>query len=136
MSRKGDRTERELVNQFDRDGFGVMRAPASGAATSRELPDVLSGNGDRFYAIEGKSSSGGYIYIDGEEVISLIYFSLMFGAEPRIGARYDREDWYFLKPSDLYVTNGGNYRVSEELCNEKGVPYNDLVTEGECDAGV
>ena len=37
---KGDRRERELVNALDEAGFAVMRAPASGAATDRELPDV------------------------------------------------------------------------------------------------
>ncbi|PSP40299.1 nucleoid-structuring protein H-NS [Halobacteriales archaeon QH_6_64_20] len=44
---KGDRRERELVNELDEAGFAVMRAPASGSATDRELPDVLAGRADR-----------------------------------------------------------------------------------------
>jgi len=44
-----------------------MRAPASGSATERELPDVLAaGDGDTFYAIEAKSSAGDPIYLGGE----------------------------------------------------------------------
>jgi hypothetical protein len=42
-NRKGDRRERELVNKLDDAGFAVMRAPASGSATARDLPDGLAG---------------------------------------------------------------------------------------------
>jgi Holliday junction resolvase len=111
---KGDRRERELVNRLDDAGFAVMRAPASGSATTRELPDVLAGDGDVFYAIEAKSSAGDPIYLTGEEVEALVYFARNFGAKPRVAVRFDREDWYFFHPSDLYVTDGGNYRVKKE----------------------
>lgn len=56
--RKGEHRERELVNRLDAIGFAVMRAPASGSATDRELPDALAGDGENFYAIEAKSSAG------------------------------------------------------------------------------
>ncbi|WP_255151626.1 Holliday junction resolvase Hjc [Halorarius halobius] len=117
---KGDRRERELVNLLDDSGFAVMRAPASGSATDRELPDVLAGDGDRFYAIEAKSSSGRPIYLDGEEVEALVYFSRNFGAKPRVAARFDNEDWFFFHPADLYVTDGGNYRVKKETALAEG----------------
>ena len=93
---KGDRRERELVNRLDERGFAVMRAPSSGSATERELPDVLAGDGDVFYAIEAKSSSGDPIYLDGTEVENLVYFARNFGAKPRIGARFDRGDQQFV----------------------------------------
>ncbi|MHB9287282.1 Holliday junction resolvase Hjc [Halobacteriales archaeon Cl-PHB] len=116
---KGDRRERELVNRLDEAGFAVMRAPSSGSATDRELPDVLAGNGDNFYAIEAKSSSGDPIYLDNEEVYALVHvFAKNFGAVPRIGVRFDREDWYFFHPSDVHETDGGNYRVKKELALE------------------
>lgn len=67
-NRKGERRERELVNLLDECGFAVMRAPASGSPTDRELPDGIAGNGERFSAIEAKSSSGNPIYLDAEEV--------------------------------------------------------------------
>ena len=37
----GDTYERELVNTFDQLNLPAMRAPSSGAATTRELPDVI-----------------------------------------------------------------------------------------------
>jgi len=128
-NRKGERRERELVNLLDEAGFAVMRAPASGSATERDLPDVLAGNGEQFYAIEAKSSAGDPIYLDGGEVESLLYFSQNFGARARIGVRFDREDWYFFHPGDLYTTDGGNYRVKRETAIAEGVDFAELAGE-------
>ena len=128
---KGDRRERELVNELDNAGFAVMRAPASGSATERELPDVLAGDGEQFYAIEAKSSAGDPIYLTGEEVEALIYFAQNFGAKPRIGVRFDREDWYFFHPADLYVTDGGNYRVKKETAIADGTDFAEFVGRSE-----
>ena len=123
---KGDRRERELVNRLDELGFAVMRAPASGSATSRELPDVLAGDGAVFYAIEVKASAGDPIYLSGEEVEALVYFARNFGAKPRVGVRFDREDWSFFHPDELHRTDGGNYRVKKELALEAGEPIEGL----------
>lgn len=125
-SKKGSRAERELVNWLDENGWAVMRAPASGAATSRELPDVLCGDGTRFYAIEAKSSSDDVIYIDGGEIEDLVFFADRFGAWPLIGARFNEEygdptygedipGWYFEHPDVMYRTDGGNYRVKKDV---------------------
>lgn len=122
--RKGDRRERELVNRLDDAGFAVMRAPASGSATDRDLPDILAGNGEAFYAIEAKSSKGSPIYLDGAEVDALRFFAENFGAEPQIGIRFDEHEWRFFPPDELYVTDGGNYRVKLEtsLAEGKDIP--------------
>lgn len=125
-NRKGDRRERELVNLLDEVGFAVMRAPASGSATDRELPDVLAGDGERFYAIEAKSSSGNPIYLDGAEVEALRYFATNFGALPRIGIRFDNQDWAFFDPDELYMTGAGNYRVKQETAIARGVDIFEL----------
>jgi Holliday junction resolvase len=125
-NRKGDRRERELVNLLDEAGFAVMRAPASGSATTRELPDVLAGDGERFYAIEAKSSSGDPIYLTGEEVEALVYFARNFGAKARVGVRFDHEDWYFFHPGDLHRTDGGNYRVKRETALQEGTDLAEL----------
>tara|TARA_A100001037_G_scaffold306085_1_gene349110 strand:+ start:27392 stop:27832 length:441 start_codon:yes stop_codon:yes gene_type:complete len=124
---KGSRVERELVRLLDESGFAVMRAPASGGATSRELPDVLAGNGELFYAFEVKSSASDKIYLSGKEVEALIYFSQNFGAKARIGIRFDNEKWYFFHPGDLYLTKGGNYRVTREDIHEQGIDFEELI---------
>jgi Holliday junction resolvase len=127
-NRKGDRRERELVNRLDEAGFAVMRAPASGSATSRELPDVLAGDGDVFYAIEAKSSAGDPIYLTWEEVEALGFFADNFGAEALVAARFDREDWAFFAPHDLHQTPQGNFRVKKERAVEAGRRLDDLRT--------
>lgn len=126
MSRKGDRRERELTNLLDGEGFVVMRAPASGAATARELPDILAGNGDSFYAIEAKSRDTNRFYIDGVEIEALFYFAMMFGAKPRIGVRFDNENWKIIHPSKLYVTRSGNYRIDKEFILSEGETIDEL----------
>ncbi len=128
-SNKGSRRERELVNKLDGADFAVMKAPASGSATERELPDVLAGNGEKFYAIEAKSSSGNPIYLSGEEVEALIFFAENFGAEAWIAVRFDHEDWYFFKPEELYQTDGGNYRVKKETAIQEGTDFNEYIGE-------
>jgi len=130
-SAKGDRRERELVNELDGAGFAVMRAPASGSATERDLPDVLAGDGSTFYAIEAKSSAGDPIYLSGEEVEALVYFARNFGAKPRIGVRFDREDWYFFHPDDCHRTDGGNYRVKRETALAEGTDFAELTGHSE-----
>ena len=128
---KGDRRERELVNALDDAGFAVMRAPASGSATERELPDVLTGDGETFYAIEAKSSAGDPIYLDGAEIEALLFFARNFGAKPRIAVRFDREDWFFFHPGDLYTTDKGSYRVKKETALADGVDFAELVGDTE-----
>lgn len=125
-NRKGSRRERELVRLLHDQGFAVMRAPASGGATDRELPDVLAGNGENFYAVEVKSSGKDVIYLTGEEVEGLTFFGRKFGAKVRIGTRFDRSDWRFIHPADLHVTDDGNYRVKRDHIEKHGASIDDL----------
>jgi len=132
-NRKGATKERELANWLDDDGWAVIRAPASGSATARELPDVLAGDGDVFYAIEAKASSGDPIYYDQAEVEALTFFADGFGASPRLGARFDEAygdpsygepwpGWYFFDPEAVYRTDGGSYRVKKQYAETDGTP--------------
>jgi Holliday junction resolvase len=133
-NRKGDRRERELVTELDDLGWGVMRAPASGSATQRELPDVLAGNGEVFYAIEVKATNGDPVYIDQHEIEDLVYFADKFGAGPRVALRPDEEngdpsygEWwdgfYFMPPEGLHQTPEGNYRIKKETAIEDGQTF-------------
>lgn len=133
---KGNRREREFVNvmagvhdrsPFDRDDWAVLRAPASGSATERELPDVLFGNGVDFYATEVKASSGDPIYLDEAEVDALVFFAGNFGAKARIVTRFDRDTtFYLVNPKHCHVTPAGNYRVKHETAEERGMPHDAL----------
>lgn len=127
MGRKGDRRERELTNKLDDDGFAVIRAPASGSRTERELPDVLAADGDNTYAIESKASSGGKVYLDKQKVQGLDWFAKKFNAVPLAAFRWDRTEWLFLHTIDLYDTGGDTFRGSKERARERGYTYQDLL---------
>lgn len=114
LNTKGDRRERELVNRLDEAGFAVMRAPASGSATERDLPDVLAGNGESFYAIEAKSSGGNPIYLEKQELDGLTFFATNFGATPKIGIRYDWCEWRFFDIENVHRTEAGSARVKKD----------------------
>ncbi|MEG3225414.1 MAG: Holliday junction resolvase [Methanobacteriales archaeon Met13] len=127
MSKKGSREERELVKMFWDAGCAAMRAPASGGATKNPLPDIISGNGKIYLAIEVKSSSKDRIYINSEKIDALLEFSGIFGAEPYIGAKFIREKWRFVRPIDLFLTRQKNYRLDKELAFTNGLEFDELL---------
>jgi len=122
---KGSRYERELVQKFWDAGFGVMRAPTSGGATSRALPDIVAGNGKVYYAIEVKMKKELPIYIREEQVEEIKEFSRRFGAKAFIAVKLPYKEWRFV-PVELLSKNGKNYRVSEEEYL-KGLRLEDLL---------
>ena len=122
---KGSRYERELVQKFWDAGFGVMRAPTSGGATTRALPDIVAGNGRVYYAIEVKMKKELPIYIREEQVEEIKEFSRRFGAKAFIAVKLPYKEWRFV-PVELLSKNGKNYRVGEEEYL-KGLKLEDLL---------
>ena len=127
MSKKGSKEERDLVRMLWDSNFAAMRAPASGGATKKPLPDVLAGNRELYLAIEVKSTSRDKIYIDSQKVNGLREFSDIFGAIPYIGIKFRYKKWLFLSPEDLEVTRNGNYKLDKDLAFKKGLELNELI---------
>lgn len=134
---KGDRRERQLANEFQERGYAVLRSPASGSATERELPDLFVARHGDVYAIEVKASSGDPIYIDEEKIVALKWFAKHFECEAVVAGVFDEKPgdpgeppdptWgkdmpgaYFLLPGMLHRTQGGNYRLKKDLALEEG----------------
>lgn len=126
MKRKGIKAERELLHMFWSKGYVAMRAPSSGAI-KYPCPDLLVGNTLRKLAIECKSTKAKKQYISNEQISDLKEFSRIFGAEPWIGIRFDRLEWYFLTLEDIKETNGSNFVVSLELAKQKGLLFEELI---------
>jgi len=110
---KGTYYERQLVKAFWDAGFGVMRAPTSGGATSRALPDLVVGNGKVYYAIEVKMRRELPLYIEEEQIEELKEFSRRFGAKPFIAVKLYRKDWTFIPLSSI-SKNGKRFKVGKE----------------------
>ena len=127
MSKKGSREERELVKILWAADYAAMRAPASGGATKKPLPDVIAGNGKVYLAIEVKSTSTDRIYINSQKIDALREFSDIFGAEPYVGAKFKREKWRFISIENLHKTKQENYRVDKDLAFTKGIELDELI---------
>ncbi len=127
MSKKGSKEERDLVSMFWDVDFAAMRAPASGSATKKPLPDVIAGNGNVYFAIEVKSSSKDKIYINSEKILGLREFSSIFGAKAYVGVKFKRKKWLFVSLDDLEITKGENYKLDKNLALEKGIEFDELI---------
>ncbi len=127
MNKKGSRVERELVKMLWDAECAAMRAPASGGATKKPLPDIIAGNGKVYLAIEVKTTSADYIYIDSDKIKGLKEFSQIFGAEPYLGAKFKNKKWRFVRINDLIKTRGENFKVDVDLAFTKGLEFDELV---------
>ena len=126
MAKKGSAEERDLVHKLWERNFAAMRAPASGGATKRPLPDVLAGNGKIYLAIEVKTTTKDKVYIDATQIDDLCNFSKIFGATPYIGVRFKYTKWLFLKPENTPRTRNGNYKVEKNQALEKGLEIDEI----------
>ena len=126
MAKKGSAEERELVHKLWDRGIAAMRAPASGGATKKSLPDVVAGNGKIYLAIEVKTTTKDKIYIDSVQIDELCEFSQIFGAKPYIGVRFKYTKWLFLEPKHTPRTKNGNYRVEKDYALEKGLEIDEI----------
>jgi len=116
---KGDRYERRLVNLFADAGYMVMRSPSSGSATTRAQPDVLTlRDGERLaFEVKYEGSADGIVYLDREEIDALCTFATVSGATPMVVVRWKRDGAFYLYGVEqLDETEGGNFRVTREMC--------------------
>jgi len=127
MVKKGSTEERDLVHKLWDRKFAAMRAPASGGATKKPLPDVVAGNGKKYLAIEVKSTSKEIIYIDSLQIDALCEFSNMFGADPFLGVKFKHTKWLFLAPDKIQRTRSDNYKVEKNIALETGLEIDEIV---------
>lgn len=134
------RYERELVNVLDATGWVAMRAPSSGSATKRELPDIMALREDttatvvdaesgvmrptaEVLFVEHKSGSDSILYVDGDEADDLISAAHDAGARALFGARFKRKGvrkkTFLVEPRDARPTDGGNWALPQSTIRER-----------------
>jgi Holliday junction resolvase len=126
MVRKGYSEELDLVHKLWDEKFAAIRAPASGGANKRPLPDVLAGNGKKYLAIEVKTTTKDKIYIDSPQIDGLQEFCNIFGAEPYLGAKFKFTKWLFLAPDKMERTKSNNYKVEKNFALENGLELDEI----------
>ncbi|EMA47618.1 Holliday junction resolvase Hjc [Halococcus saccharolyticus] len=120
----GTRYERELIDLLEQYEYAVMRAPASGSATSRPLPDLtaaknpLDNGGDLdLFALEAKVRKDHKVYLGAEEVEKLLSFADTGGYTAYVACRWKRapgwsnQSWFFRRPDECERTDEGNYKL-------------------------
>lgn len=126
---KGSKAERELLHMFwNTNIWAAIRAPGSGSIPLPS-PDILASNTKRYLAIECKSVRDPKKYFPNEEIEQLVLFAKKFGAEPWVGVRFDREGWFFLKPSTMLRSEGNNfYYITLEHARKIGLSFDKLIS--------
>lgn len=127
MAKKGSTEERDLVHKLWERDFAAMRAPASGGATKKPLPDVVAGNGKIYLAIEVKTTTKERIYIDEVQINELKEFSQTFGAKAYVGVKFKYTKWLFLEPHNVERTRNNNYRIDKNYALEKALEIDEIV---------
>lgn len=125
---KGSNAERELIEMFYNAGFAAMRAAGSGVSRY-PCPDVLAGNGKKFYAFECKSIASDYVHLTYEEIVKLVTFAQKFGAVPYVAVRFAAKDWIFLDIGKIrYTKDEKNFKVSKSFAYKDGKSFEELIS--------
>ena len=113
---RGFHYERELARMLYREGFAVIRAPASGSRAKRVFyPDIVAIYKRNVLVFEVKARSEPRdIYIEREKVERLRDFAERSGGEAYVAVKItSMGEWRVVPLDQLWVTKDGNYRVSK-----------------------
>ncbi len=119
---KGSKIERELFQKFIENGYRCVRVAGSGTMENADC-DLLAGKrGKDKYAIEVKSSKKPVKYISKDQIERFAIFSEIFGLNPVVALRFNREGWIFVNPTQL-KDSGNNWSITLEEAKEKGKKF-------------
>src|SRR3989338_10865054 len=94
---KGSNVERELYQMFIDNTYRAVRVAGSGMMDNTAC-DLIAGKQGKKFCIECKSSKKSYKYITKKQIEEFLVFSEIFGLEPVIAVRFNREGWFFIHP--------------------------------------
>lgn len=88
MYKKGRRAERYIVEKLWDLDYAAIRVPGSGRSYRRPHPDIVAGNGNRYLALQVKSTKEKQKYFKKEEISDLKEFCRIFGSDPVIAVKF------------------------------------------------
>jgi Holliday junction resolvase len=112
---------------FEDAGYGVIPLYLRQVENKNELPDIIAGKNNEGLHITTKASGRDRIYLEEEVIDNLTDFSEVLHAQSIIAVHFDREDWYFFTPNELYQTESGNYRVKKDKALNEGMDFYELI---------
>lgn len=125
---KGANAERELLKMFSSSGWKAARVAGSGIGDESPC-DLIVGSLAKKYAIECKTSKEKKRYLQKEQISDFLVFAEIFGLEPLLAVRWNREGWFFFNPKDFPPEDTGKMlAISLEDAKEKGKRFGELFT--------
>ena len=115
---KGANAERELYGMFIENSFRAVRVAGSGLMENTAC-DLIAGKPGKKYCIEVKASKKPVKYITKQQIEDFMIFSEIFGLEPKVAVKFNRQGWFFLNPLDL-KDSGKNWCITLENAQAKG----------------
>ncbi len=88
MYKKGRRAERYIVEKLWDLDYAAIRVPGSGRSYRRPHPDIVAGNGNRYLALQVKSTKEKQKYFKKEEISDLKEFCRIFGSDPVVAVKF------------------------------------------------
>lgn len=128
---KGAAAERELLHMLCEAGFACVRVAGSGlmshsSQASDDSCDLLAGKFKRKYAIEVKSCKSKKKYLLPQQIENFLIFSEIFGLEPIIAVKFNRQGWFFLQPKHIEKTKKG-LAISLETARKNGETFEKFI---------
>lgn len=113
----GSEYERRLAKHLHSQGYAVMRAPSSGSATKRELPDLFySKVSEPPRAIELKATAQNVAYFTEKEADALQRFASHFGAKARLVVRIKNDTtFYGYRVDSARITDSGKLALDRDI---------------------
>ncbi len=128
---KGANAERELLKMFSGNGWRAARVAGSGIGDESPC-DLIAGFSGKKYAIECKTCKEKKRYLQKEQINDFLVFSEIFGLEPLLALRFNREGWFFLNPKEVMIEDTGKMlAISLEDARMKGKRFGEIFSHRE-----
>jgi Holliday junction resolvase len=115
---KGANAERELLKKFISEGYMAIRVAGSGILPDPSC-DLIAGKKKKKFCIEVKSCRKSKKYLNKKQIENFLVFSEIFGLNPLLAIRFNREGWFFVHPKYVEKTGKG-LAISLERVRKKG----------------
>uniref|UniRef100_A0A7C2Z229 Crossover junction endodeoxyribonuclease Hjc n=1 Tax=Ignisphaera aggregans TaxID=334771 RepID=A0A7C2Z229_9CREN len=117
----GVSAERELVSKLWKQGFAVIRGPASGSRIKKGVyPDIVAIKNRHVFVIEVKKRAKlDHIYIDREQIEKLKEFARRAGGEPLIAVKVaEKRVWKAVPISNVKEVSMDKCRIDKGIIEQ------------------
>lgn len=127
---KGSNAERELLKMFSGNSWRAARVAGSGVGDDSPCDLIAGGPNGKKFAIECKTSKEKKRYLSKEQINDFLVFSEIFGLEPLIAVRFNREGWFFINPKEVKIQDTGKLlAISLEDARNIGKRFGEIFME-------